>query len=240
MPETAHPKNASTIILVRPQASVGFEVLLTRRPPDMEVLAGFYVFPGGILEQKDYSEQMLRRCRGLSSSEAQRTLGNELSPELSLGHSVAAVRELFEEVGILFSVTEDGAPLELRDNNLKKRLAEKRRALVDGGMDFPSILESEGLYCDLSRPVYFSHRVTPEKHAVRFDTRFYLAQLPSDQHPLFSSQEVAESLWLTPAEVLERSEKNGFALMPPTVIALRTLAEFASWQSLCHQYPLER
>jgi len=240
MPQPAHPKNASTVILVRPDGRGEFEVFMTRRPPDMEVLAGFYVFPGGIVEEEDYSEEMLMRCRGLSRTEAQHILGGELSPELSIGHSVAVVRELFEEVGILFSVTENGAPLELGDNNLKKRLAEKRRALVDGGMDFPSLLESEGLYCDLSRPVYFSHRVTPEKHAVRFDTRFYLAPLPSDQQPLFSSQEVAESLWLTPAEVLARSEKNGFALMPPTVIALRTLAEFASWQKLCHQYPLER
>ncbi|MBI2211027.1 MAG: NUDIX hydrolase, partial [Deltaproteobacteria bacterium] len=75
-------------------------------------------------------------------------------------------------------------------------------SLVAGGIEFRQLLESEGLYCDLSRPVYFSHRVTPEKHADRFDTRFYLARLPSDQYPLFSSQEVAESLWLTPAEVL--------------------------------------
>ncbi|MBI1993348.1 MAG: hypothetical protein HYS67_02830 [Deltaproteobacteria bacterium] len=230
---------ASTIILLRPEAGGKFEVFLTRRPPDMEVLAGFYVFPGGILEQKDYSEQMLRRCRGLSSSEAQRTLGNDLSPELSLGHSVAAVRELFEEVGILFSVTENGAAPDLRQDDLQNRLAEKRQSLVAGGIEFRQLLESEGLYCDLSRPVYFSHRVTPEKHAVRFDTRFYLAQLPSDQHPLFSSQEVAESLWLTPAEVLERSEKNGFALMPPTLIALRALAAFGSWQTLRERYPLK-
>ena len=237
--ESTQPKNASTVILVRPDGRGEFEVFLTRRPPDMEVLAGFYVFPGGILEQKDYSEQMLRRCRGLSLSEAQRTLGNELSPELSLGHSVAVVRELFEEAGILFSVTENGAPLELGDNNLKKRLAEKRRALVDGGMDFPSLLESEGLYCDLSRPIYFSHRVTPEKYAVRYDTRFYLAKLPASQIPLFSSEEVMESLWIKPEEVLRRHEKSDLPLMPPTVIALRTLAALDSWQKLCDQYRLK-
>ncbi len=239
MPEPVLPKKASTIILVRPEAGGGFEILLTLRPADMDVLGGFYVFPGGTIEEKDCAEEMLRRCRGLSLEQARQTLGNELSPELSVGHSVAAVRELFEEVGILFSVTENGAPPDLRQDNLQNRLAEKRKSLVAGAIDFRRLLESEGLYCDLSRPVYFWHRVTPEERAFRFDTRFYLAKLPADQSPLVCSEEVAESLWLTPRRALDRSQKDGLALLPPTIATLRSLAGVGSWQNLRDRYRLE-
>ncbi len=240
MPEPAHPKKASTIILVRPEAAGKFELFLTRRPADMDFLAGFYVFPGGSVEEEDYSEEVLTRCCGLSPREAQAILGDHLSAELSLGHWVAAIRELFEETGVLLCVTESGEPLDMRKEELKKRLDEKRATLVKAALDFGSLLDSEKLYCDLSRPVYFFHRVTPEKYAVRYDTRFYLAKLPAGQSPLFSSEEVMESLWIRPDQVLRRHEKNDIPLMPPTVIALRTLAEFVSWEKLCYQYPLER
>lgn len=239
MPEPVLPKKASTVILLRPESSGGFEILLTRRPADMDVLAGFYVFPGGAVEEKDCAEEMLRRCRGLSPAEARQILGNDLSPELSVGHSVAAVRELFEEVGILFSVTDRGEPLDMSDEKLQRKLAQKRLALVDRGIDFASLLESEGLYCDLGRPVYFSHRVTPEERAVRFDTRFYLARLPSDQSPLSCSEEVAGSLWLTPEQALRRAKTNGFPMMPPTLVAFRTLAAVGSWKKLCDLYQLK-
>lgn len=232
------PKNASTVILLRPEASGKFEVFMTRRPAEMNFMGGVYVFPGGSVGEEDYSEEMLMRCRGLSRTEAQQILGGKLSPELSIGHSVAAIRELFEETGILLSVAENGAPLDMRQNKLKERLVEKREALVQGRIDLRFLLESEGLYCDLSCPVYFSHRVTPEKYATRFDTRFYLAQLPPDQSPLFSSQEVTESLWMTPERALDRSQRGDLPMMPPTLAALGTLAAFDSWQSLRYQYQL--
>ena len=202
-------------------------------------MGGVYVFPGGSVEEGDYSEEMLERCRGLSPVEAQRNLGNELSPELSLGHWVAGIRELFEEVGILFSVSDGGKKLDTRHEELKKRLTEKRHALVREALDFRFLLESEGLYCDVGRLAYFSHRVTPEKYSVRFDTRFYLAALPPDQSPLSSSQEVTEGLWLTPQQALQRAQNAGFPMMPPTLAALRTLAALGSWQKLREQYQLE-
>ena len=232
------PRNASTVILIRPEVGGRFEVFMTRRPSEMEFLGGFYVFPGGSVRKEDWSERVLSRCHGLSRTEAQRILGNELSPELSLGHWVAGIRELFEEVGILLCVTESGDHPDMREEKLKKRLAEKREALVEGAMDFRVFLESEGLYCDLGRPVYFSHRVTPEKNPIRFDTRFYLARLPSDQSPLFSSQEVAESFWMTPELALNHAQNDSLPLLPPILAALRTLASFDSWQSLCAQYQL--
>jgi len=234
----ARPKNASTVILVRPETSGKFEAFLTLRPPEMNFMGGFYVFPGGRVRKDDNSEEMLTRCHGLSPIEAQRNLGNELSPELSLGHWVAGIRELFEEVGILLSVSDGGKQLDMRQEELKKRLTEKLDALVRGAIDFQFLLESEGHYCDVGRLAYYSHRVTPEKYSVRFDTRFYLAHLPSDQSPLSSSQEVTESLWMRPEQALDRSQRGDLPMMPPTLAALRTLADFGSWQTLLNQYQL--
>ncbi|MBI4490258.1 MAG: hypothetical protein HY694_14335 [Deltaproteobacteria bacterium] len=238
MRETHLPRHASTVILIRPEARGKFEVFMTRRPTEMEFMGGCYVFPGGSIRREDWSEGMLRRCHGLSRAEAQRILGNQLSPELSLGHWVAGIRELFEEAGILLCVTQNGGHLNLTKEELNKRLAEKREAVVQGSLEFRALLESEGLYCDVGRLAYFSHRVTPEKRPIRFDTRFYLSRLPSDQNPLSCSQEVAESLWMTPNQALERAQTDSFPVMIPTLAALRTLAAFDSWQRLCAQYPL--
>ena len=194
MAQLAIPSKASTIIVVRPAAATGFEVLLTRRPQEMIFLGGYLVFPGGAIEKQDFSETMLSRCRGLSPAEAQMILGGDLSPELSMAHWIAAVRELFEETGIYFFINEDGEPLNAKPDDSMTRLSEKRKALSAGRIDFPHLLESERLFCDLSRVRYLFHRVTPEKYPVRFDTRFYLSALPQNQISLPSSAEVAESL----------------------------------------------
>ena len=95
------PRYASTVVLVRPADDGRFEILLTRRPPEMRFLGGYYVFPGGTVHRDDYSPQMLARCRGLSGRDAQKILGVVHEPELAVGHWVAVLRELFEEVGVL-------------------------------------------------------------------------------------------------------------------------------------------
>jgi hypothetical protein len=79
---------------------------------------------------------------------------------------------------------------------------------------------------------YFSHRITPEHYKIRFDTRFFLAALPAQQMPLHSSEEVAESLWISPEDALDRSASEHFPMMPPTLAVLRMLAEQGSWQAL--------
>ncbi len=238
MSEVVNLIKASTIVVVRPDPNGGIEVLMTRRRPEMQFLGGFLVFPGGGVENEDCSEKMLSLCRGLTRSDAQKTLGADLGPEMSLGHWVAAVRELFEETGIHFFIDENGMAPDGSTGHLAERLGEKRQALSNGTLDLPRLLESERLFCDLGRFTYLFHRITPEKYPVRFDTRFYLAALPPNQTALISSEEVSESLWLTPKLALEESASGKFPMMPPTIITLRTLAEHGSWQNLCTAFPL--
>jgi 8-oxo-dGTP pyrophosphatase MutT (NUDIX family) len=229
MSDLAVPNKASTIILVRPEANAGFEVLMTRRHQQLQFLGGYLVFPGGGMEKQDYSERMLSRCRGLSPLEAQEKLGGEIDPDISLGHWVTAVRELFEEAGIHFFVSQSD---QIASTDVQKRLAEKRKDLWEGHIDLPELLECEQLVCDLSRLRYLFRRITPESYRVRFDTRFYLAALPEHQNPLLFSEEVEESLWVSPPRVLDQSNSGIHRMLPPTIIALRTLAEHGSWNSL--------
>ena len=232
MNQVASPVKASTIVVVRSAPTGGIEVLMTRRRPELQILGGFLVFPGGGVEHEDCTEKMSSLCRGLTRSDAQKILGDDTAPELSLGHWVAAIRELFEETGIHFFIDENGTAPDLSQRDLTERLSEKRRALSNGAFHLVQLLESEGLFCDLGRLAYLFHRITPEKYSVRFDTRFYLAALPKNQAALTSSEEVSESLWLTPETALEESASGKFSMMPPTVITLRTLAEHGSWHNL--------
>ncbi|MFQ5902943.1 MAG: NUDIX hydrolase [Candidatus Binatia bacterium] len=239
MTEPHPPKNAATVILLRPEVNGGIEVFMTRRPPGMDFLGGMYVFPGGSIRKEDCSEEILRLCHGLSCEDAQRTLGPHLSPDLSLGHWVAGIRELFEEVGILLCVTEAGKPLDMLEKRRKDRITEKRKALIEGSVNFRALLVSEGLLCDVARLAYFSHWVTPEEFSTRFDTRFYLALLPADQSPLATSQEVTHSLWITPERALNLCQQGSLPVIFPTFASLRTLANFDSLQSLLAEYGLK-
>ena len=237
MSEVAVPGKASTIIVARAAAAGRFEVPMTRRSAHMKVLGGFFVFPGGGVEEDDWSEKTLARCRGLTPTEARHILGATMTPEQAMGHWVAAVRELFEETGIHFFVSaKDLGPAAW--DGLEERLAQNRQSLWQGRLGLAALLESEQLFCDVGRLSYLFHRITPDHYPVRFDTRFYVAALPEGQTPLAFSEEVAESVWLKPQDALKESESGRFPMMPPTLIALRTLADLESWQNLKSAYRL--
>lgn len=205
----------------------------------MNFLGGMYVFPGGSVRKEDSSERLLGRCRGLAKGEARKILGAHLSPDLALGHWVAGIRELFEEAGILLCADERGRPVAMSESGTKARIAEKRIGLIEGALDFRSLLESEGLFCDAGRLAYFSHWQTPEESPIRFDTRFYLARLPSDQSPLSTSEEVTHSLWLSPERSLELCEQGRLPVIFPTYASLRTLADFDTLEQLREEYGLK-
>jgi len=229
---------ASTVVLVRPDENGGFEVLLTRRPVAMRFLGGFYVFPGGTVHRDDYSPQMLARCRGLTGAQARKVLGGVHEPDVALGHWVAVLRELFEEVGILLCVTESGGNVQMTDIAAAKRIELKRRSIVNKQLNFASFLESENLICDLSRAVYFDHWVTPDIYSMRFDTRFYVATLPSHQTALDRSEEVTDSLWIRPEDAMMRIDRHDFPILPPTTTVLQNLALLGSWDRLSAQFQM--
>jgi 8-oxo-dGTP pyrophosphatase MutT (NUDIX family) len=237
MREQQKLRQAATVILLRSAEPNGFEVFLTRRPDEMAFLGGMFCFPGGAVRKEDCAAPMLRLCNGLSPADARRMIGAHLSPPQALGFWVAAVRELFEEAGVLLAVDHSEKPWPAareRGHNL----VEKRAALLEETLNFRSLLESEKLLCDASRLVYFSHWQTPEQSSIRFDTRVFLAVLPENQTPLPTSPEVAHSFWVTPDRALELFAENELPLIFPTFVSLRTLADFDSLEAVLREYSI--
>src|SRR5438132_9491781 len=229
---------ASTVVIARPAPDGEFEILLTRRPPEMRFLGGFYVFPGGTVHPADYSPKMLERCRGLSGDDARKILGNRHDPDIAIAHWTAGIREVFEEVGILLCATESGAEIDVREAATNERFEAQRKAVARGEIDFGVFLESEGLYCDLSRVTYFFHRVTPEIYSMRFDARFFLASLPTYQTALTRSEEVTHSMWIKPGGALAAAHRHNFPVLPPTTTVLDDLSRISTWDELCTRFNL--
>ena len=232
------PRFASTVVLVRPDESGGFDVLLTRRPEEMHFLGGFYVFPGGTVHAEDYSAKILERCRGITGEQAQKVLASGHEPAEALGHWIAVVRELFEEVGILICKNEQGEAVELTDPVVSRRIERARQAIVRSEIVFGDFLRSENLFCDLAQMVYFDHWVTPEIYSMRFDTRFYIAVQPLNQQPLKRSEEVTDSLWIKAEEAMARVDRRDFPILPPTTTVLQRLAYVSTWDRLRAEFKL--
>jgi 8-oxo-dGTP pyrophosphatase MutT (NUDIX family) len=172
----------------------------------------------------------------LTPGQAQELLGSSLSPEFCLGHWIASVRELFEEVGVLFCAGQQALGPGRNLRAFHDGLEARHRALLQGGLSFEDLLESENLSCDLSRIAYFSHWQTPSEFPSRFDTRFFLAALPEGQAPLAVSPEVTEISWLTPDQALKLYGEDKLPLIFPTFATLRTLADFDSFEILAREY----
>ena len=232
MSETAITREAATVILLRPGQPRGFKVLLTRRPATMPFLGGMYCFPGGALHEEDCASAMLRRARGLTPQQARDIVGAHFTPRKALGLWVAAIRELFEETGILLAGKASGERLKPGEVQVRQMHA----ALLAKALSFQALLENNDLMCDADRLHYFSHWQTPPEEATRFDTRFFLASLPEHQTPLETSPEVAHSLWLTPDHALQLFEKAELPMIFPTFASLRTLADFDTLDSVMREF----
>jgi 8-oxo-dGTP pyrophosphatase MutT (NUDIX family) len=199
----------------------------------MPFLGGMYCFPGGAVAKEDSTPSMIQHCRGITGEHARKIAGAQFSPRQALGFWVAAVRELFEEVGVLLALDSCGARI---DQTRVRRLVEKHQARRDKSSTFFALLESEEFYCDLSSLAYLSHWQTPAETPLRFDTRFFLTALPEDQTPLETSEEVTHSVWLTPELAMQRYARGELPMIFPTFASLRTLADFASVEAVMKEF----
>lgn len=200
----------------------------------MLFLGGMYCFPGGTLEHDDYSPLALERSHGLTPRQARDVLGAHLRPEHALGIWICAVRELFEEVGILLAIDENREPGLTSD--LHCRLAQKHEMLLKKSLSFTELLATETRRGDLSRLRYFSHWQTPAQFPLRFDTRFFITDVTDQQLTVGTSTEVADTIWLSPDRALEMLDDGALPMIFPTFAALRTLADFDSVNSIIAEF----
>ena len=158
---------------------------MVRRARGASFMGGVSVFPGGRVDDADTDEALLGRCVGLSEAEAAERLGVTGG---ALGYYVAALRELFEESGVLLALEEDGRPLVLGGERAE-RIAEQRRAVNRGELSFLELLAAERLLLDLGGLRHHAHWITPEVEPKRFDTYFFVGAAPVGQEPLHDEGE---------------------------------------------------
>jgi glyoxylase-like metal-dependent hydrolase (beta-lactamase superfamily II)/8-oxo-dGTP pyrophosphatase MutT (NUDIX family) len=210
---------AATTVLVRAAAD-GMQLLLLRRNANASAFAGAYVFPGGRLDETDCQEQAWRRVRGLTTVQADRRLGVSGG---ALGFWIAAVRECYEEAGILLATDPQGQALSARR---LRALAPRREALNAGALSFSDFLEQENLFIPADQMVYFAHWVTPPARPYRFDTRFLLMLTPSEQQVQHDNNEIVDSVWLSAREVLERVKRQEMHVVRATQSVIASLAAY--------------
>ncbi len=214
------PLPAATITLVRDTGS-GYEVLLLQRNHQSGFMPGMFLFPGGALDAEDAAADLTALCCGVVEEEASRALG---TAQAALAYWAAAIRECFEEAGVLLAYEPSGALVKLKDESVRARYAEYRSALNAGGLPFVEVLRREGLRLATDRLTYFSHWITPVGAPRRYDTRFFVAEAPTEQDALHDNRETIHHTWIAPGEALERFRGGEFKMRTPTV---KTLEEFA-------------
>jgi 8-oxo-dGTP pyrophosphatase MutT (NUDIX family) len=213
------PAAAATVVLLRDRAAGGFDVLLMERHHASKFAAGDFVFPGGKLEVDDNPEDAVRWCAGLDLADAARTLGLEQTPTAALAYWIGAIRETFEEAGVLLATTAEGGPVCLPAS----RVADYRRAIQADNRAFWSMIKAEKLLLATDRLVYFAHWVTPEGLSLRFDTRFFAAPMPDGQEALGDDHEMISLRWVAPREALDAHARGEISLRNPTVRNLMLL-----------------
>ncbi len=215
---------AATVVLLR-SGRRGPEALLTRRPASMTFAPNVHVFPGGRVDAADADPSLLRRSV-VSPEAAARGLGGDLEPVTALASYVAAIRELFEEAGVLLA--DGGDAVEAGVVVPSKAVSMARSALVGGEATFAQVTAELGLRLRTDLLVPLSRWVTPPILPRRFDTRFFAAELPSGARISFEGGEVVSHAWLTPAAALRAMAGGRIGLWPPTSATLQQLEHVTS------------
>ncbi|MEI7506373.1 MAG: NUDIX hydrolase [Actinomycetes bacterium] len=191
-------KPAATVMLLRETSELGVEVFMMRRTTKAAFAGGMYVFPGGAVDAEDSS------------------------------YEIAAIRECFEEAGVLLARTSIGVTVRFDDPVSHDRFTTYRHAVHAGERSMTSVLSAEDLVAQSDELLWVAHWVTPFGEVRRFDTRFFVVAMPDDQTPLHDDKETVGSLWVTPLDALNRAQSGELLMLPPTIANLEFLATYSS------------
>jgi len=228
-------RDGATVMLVRDggHAERRLEVLMLRRHPST-AFGSVHVFPGGVVDDDDHRPE-LQELSARSDDDASIVLG---IPTGGLAFWLAAIRESFEEAGVLLARGNDGELVRCEDD--PARFAAHRGALHDGTRTFLDVLTAEGLRPATDLVHYVSHWVTPESEPMRYDTRFFVARVPDGQECTHDDRELIDSHWIRPEQALEQHAAGGYALIFPTIASLEEIGRFDTADQLVAAYDLTR
>jgi 8-oxo-dGTP pyrophosphatase MutT (NUDIX family) len=211
------PRPAATCVLMRPHAGGGVEVFMVRRHIQSEFAPDVYVFPGGSVTSDD---QQAERTPGLCvAAEGNDTVGS--------GFRVAALRECFEEAGVLLA--RRGAEMLAIGEGDVARIADYRTALQQRQLTMSVLAERERLTFATDALTAWAHWITPEAMPKRFDTHFFLAEMPASQEAAYDHLETTDGVWITPEEASAGYERGDFPLVFAQIHQLRELHGLGSF-----------
>jgi 8-oxo-dGTP pyrophosphatase MutT (NUDIX family) len=216
MPAT--PRPASTVILIR-DATPSPQVYLLRRTASMAFAAGMSVFPGGRVDPAD--EAVADGWTGPAPREFAARLGCD--DEMAVAFVAAAVRETFEESGVLLAGPD--ADSVVADTSGDDWEAE-RVALEGRALSFSDFLHGRGLTLRADLLGVWAHWITPEFERRRYDTRFFVAALPEGQKTRDVSGESDEVAWMLPADAVRQVDAGEMAMLPPTYLSCQEIAAY--------------
>ena len=218
MAEAVAPRNASTILLLRDNAAAKeIEVFMMVRHYEIDFNSGALVFPGGSVDKGD---KEIIATPALYS-------GGEGLDEATLSFRIAAIRETFEESGILLARPKGSK--DLIDAKSAEAIALAHRTeLNEGKISFLRVLADNGMVLALDELMPYAHWITPEGMPKRFDTWFFLAAAPPEQAGAHDGKESTDSIWVSPREALEGGESGRFKLPFPTTRNLIKLGKQGS------------
>ena len=204
-------RDASTVVLLRDGS--GLETYLMRRAATMAFAAGMYVFPGGRIDEADLEIEL--SWLGDPLDAGRMTAGERQARGLVVG----AVREVFEETGVLLAVDASG-----RFPTEDAAWEEDRAAVAESSPALAEVLARRGLHIDPGALPLWTHWVTPEVESKRYDVRFFVAAVPPGQHARDVSGEADQVLWTSPGAALGDYSRGQLPMLPPTVATLADLA----------------
>ena len=218
-------KPAATIALLRDSPSQ-MEVLLLKRDRNASFVPGAYVFPGGRVDPADWTKQTLASVDRLTTETAATRLGLVGTSPPAIAYYIAALREAFEETGILVGVGPNAQAPPTAAENVEVEVL--RNGLMEGSVSFNETLENLSCRINGSSIEYLAHWITPEREPRRFDTRFFAARVQTDAEPIFDPREMTEALWLSPKEALSRNQGGTLPMIFPTIDTLQQLADYTT------------
>ncbi|MSO58714.1 MAG: NUDIX hydrolase [Ilumatobacteraceae bacterium] len=221
-PLTVPISPAATVLLVRDDET-GLDVFMLRRTFSAAFASGMYVFPGGRVDDSDFHDELGEVCDGLTDEHASSLLQ---IPRNGLSYWVAAIRECFEEAGVLLARHADSGDVVRFDTpEVIERFERARHLVHEGQLSLAQLCRQENLRLTTDAIHYVSHWITPAGERRRFDTRFFVARAPQAQEPLHDDGETIESLWVKPHEALSRFAAGDLQMLPPTISSLEFLLD---------------
>lgn len=231
--EKIDPKESATVILVRQRGETNWEIFLARRHQSQSFMAGAYVFPGGQTDAADSDPEFSPYVPATENFDPQGILQDaSLTPEMAQSLFICAIRETFEETGVLLAQTLDRTFIKLDSAQDIARFAAYRLELNTGKITLKEIAQRESLFFPLPALLPYAHWITPEIMPKRFTTRFFLTRLPDGQKATTDSDELTDLLWVTPQDALHMHINKEIMLMPPTIKTMEELTAYSSIDAL--------